>query len=444
MLFLTLVTSAQQQVQHSRKQSFGLIRSKAVRNLGPGDNVPDIFIPRIINYKYSKAKISDFKDRLLILDFWDTYCSGCVAALPRMEALQEQFGDSITILPVTYQKEALVRAFLKKNIHTKDLIIPSVVEDTILSAWFKHVYIPHEVWIYKGKVIAQTLSDYVDSDNIRFVLAGKKNNWPVKNDFLPPFDYNKPLLRLDSMQFPEQNGFLKYAAMFGYREGAGAKQGTTYDTIHHTRRDYFTNNTILLAYYNYWHKIRDPYGKSPVVFPDANRVILEVRDPEKYSTDSEPRYLADWEREKLFCYESVSPDTGQSIQEQSKAVINDLNHLLNVEGRYEKRAIKCLVLIRTTTEDKLKSAGGDRVEILDQPVKKMNNVPLSTIIRKLNQYAVNPPVLDETSYKDAVDMELKIDSWTDIPALRNALKPYGLDLKEEERVLEVFVLTEKK
>jgi hypothetical protein len=293
-------------------------------------------------------------------------------------------------------------------------------------------------------VIAQTLSDYVDSDNIRFVLEGKKNNWPVKNDFLPSFDYNKPLLGLDSIQYPEQNAFLKYAALFGYREGAGPKQGTTYDTINHTRRDYFTNNKILFAYYSYWHKIRDTSGKLPVFFPDANRVVLEVKDPAKYYTDGESRYLADWKRKYLFCYESVSPDTGQNEQEQSKVIINDLNHLLNVEGRFEKRAIKCLVMIRTTTQDQLKSAGGNREEMLDQPVKKMHNVTLNTIIRKLNQYAVNPPVLDETSYTDPVDMELKFDSWTDIPALRNALKSYGLDLKEEERILEIFVLTGKK
>jgi hypothetical protein len=41
-------------------------------------------------------------------------------------------------------------------------------------------------------------------------------------------------------------------------------------------------------------------------------------------------------------------------------------------------------------------------------------------------------------------MILNIPSWTDIPAIRKALKPYGFDLKEDKPVVDQFVFRDLK
>lgn len=438
MLFFSMVSVAQQKISVT----------KPARNLTVGDHVPDIVIPKIINDDRRSARISDFSNQLLILDFWATTCKGCVAALPRMDDLQKKFGSKVKILPVTYEKELPVRAFLKKNKLTKDLVVPTVVEDKILSKWFKHQFISHEVWIYKKKIIAITSSDYVTAANIQMVLDGRKNNWLVKNDFAPPLDFKKPLLKVDTNQYFDRNSSIRYAAILGYRDNpgfGGNSQGTTFDSLRNTRRDYFINYTIPLAYFIYWNKLRNPSGKSGVpLMPDRNRLLLEVKDPSRYlSFEETGGYLDVWQQEHLICYESVSPDTGQTEQEQAKAIIADLDHLLGLQGRYEKRKMKSLVLVRTTDEDKIKSAGAKQEIDFEGPVKKFRNVLLNEIIWNLNKQSANPPSLDETYYTGKVDLDLKINSWTDIPALRKALQLYDLDLKEEEREVEMFVLTEK-
>src|SRR3954466_8754499 len=85
------------------------------KGLKIGDTVPDIAINNIINYPTKIAKISDFKGKLLILDFWATWCSPCVGMIPKMEALQKQFNDKLQFLPVSYQAYGDVSAYLSKR-----------------------------------------------------------------------------------------------------------------------------------------------------------------------------------------------------------------------------------------------------------------------------------------------------------------------------------------
>src|SRR3546814_7287875 len=45
-----------------------------------GDPMPDIFIPHLSNYSASSANFSDFRGKLVILDFWNLFCHPCIAA----------------------------------------------------------------------------------------------------------------------------------------------------------------------------------------------------------------------------------------------------------------------------------------------------------------------------------------------------------------------------
>src|SRR6267154_1771510 len=73
----------------------------AVRPLTIGDSVPGIRLGTIINYANPAAKLSSFKGRLVLLDFMNTYCSNCIAALPAFDSLQRKYGDKLQIFMVT-------------------------------------------------------------------------------------------------------------------------------------------------------------------------------------------------------------------------------------------------------------------------------------------------------------------------------------------------------
>lgn len=122
-------------------------RAQSVADYKPlqvGDTVPDVR-----NYKSKSASLSDFKDKLLILDFWATWCSPCVYMIPRMDSLQKQFEGKVQFLAVTAESEKTVAAFRAKYEKRKGKRIahPEVVSDTVLRTLFNHTALPHYVWI---------------------------------------------------------------------------------------------------------------------------------------------------------------------------------------------------------------------------------------------------------------------------------------------------------
>ncbi|MGY0036937.1 hypothetical protein [Pedobacter sp. NJ-S-72] len=349
-----------------------------------------------------------------------------------MENLQKRFGDRIKILPVTEEKENLVLNFWKTNKYTKELSIPSVVEDKVLNSYFKHRSVPHEVWIYKGKVIGITEPEYVDENNIQKVLSGVKVNWPVKYDYYV-YNSTQPLFSPDNNQIDTSNTILKYASICGYLEKIQSEAiaggvGTIRDKQKKTIRTYFLNESIFAAYVLNWnHAVELKNLVKPSYIVDPNQVIWDVSDKSKYIYLRAFGYRQDWLRLHGICFESQNPDTGQTDNEVAKSVINDMNALLGLNVRWEKRREKVLNLVKKET--------GGGAKLLEG-----KSYSLSSLSYELNQHAENPYVFNKS--KSEEKLNLNIQSWTDIPAIRKALQLYGYDLEEEEKEVDKFVFSE--
>src|SRR5215510_11038341 len=76
-----------------------------------GEHIPDIELRKLINYKSDKAKLSDFKGKSIILDFWTTYCSNCIFSFPKMDSLQNRFKNDLQIILITPQDSTLIYQF---------------------------------------------------------------------------------------------------------------------------------------------------------------------------------------------------------------------------------------------------------------------------------------------------------------------------------------------
>ncbi len=64
------------------------------------------------------VKLSQFDDKLVVLDFWATWCVPCVKELPHLSALQEKYGNDIQVLAISIDKARKVskaKAFVKSN-----------------------------------------------------------------------------------------------------------------------------------------------------------------------------------------------------------------------------------------------------------------------------------------------------------------------------------------
>jgi thiol-disulfide isomerase/thioredoxin len=76
-----------------------------------GDAMPDFAHLEL------EGKLPDsLKGKVVILDFWASWCLPCAASFPAMDQLQKKYGDRLVIIAVNVdEKKANMDAFLKKH-----------------------------------------------------------------------------------------------------------------------------------------------------------------------------------------------------------------------------------------------------------------------------------------------------------------------------------------
>lgn len=417
------------------------VYGQQIKPLGIGDSLPDFIIPKIINSERSSGRTSDYKDKLLILDFWSTKCSSCIEGMPRLSALQKRFGDKIKILPVTYENSDKIIPFWKNNKYTKGLALPTVVEDELLDASFPHHGVPHEAWVYKGKVIGITSSDYVDVANIQRVINGEQVSWMVRYDSYK-FDYSKPLFHFNSSSGIIKNQILQYAAISDYKSGVNyfgfsGGRGIVRNIIPKTVRLYWLNEPIYNSYLANWVMA---LGNQKLIKPnlglDSNQVIWEVTDRSKYMFNNKyDPYLQEWLIKNGICFESIYPDSGQTDMQVYRRAISDLDKLLGLYVRWEKRREKVWVLKENST-GKL------------APIKRgTQGIGTTTggIATMFNNQGDHCYVFNETMVlPDELWMDIKLDPLSNLAAINSAIAAYGLIISEEERYVDKLIFSEKK
>ena len=78
-----------------------------------GDVAPQLKLETIVEGK--PIKLSDYAGKVVVLDFWATWCGPCREALPKMAQMQRTYGDKIHILAVSSEEKDLLKKFLATN-----------------------------------------------------------------------------------------------------------------------------------------------------------------------------------------------------------------------------------------------------------------------------------------------------------------------------------------
>lgn len=413
------------------------ITSGAQNNIKPltvGDSLPDFNISKTISPIQSGGRTSDYKDRLLIIDFWSTGCSACIKALPRMESLQKRFGDKIKILPLTYEKTEKIIPFWHNNKYTKSLSISSVVEDKMFHAYFPHYGVPHEVWVYKGKVIGITESEYVDVPNIQRVLDGEKVNWTIKYDFYK-FDRSKSLFDL-----VDKTNFIEYSAIRSYLPGVNSMgftggHGIVRDTVNKMIRTYIINEPIYVSYLiNLMNINGAKHLAKPTASLDSNQVIWEVTNPSRYMHSyKDIAYPHEWVIKNAICFESVQKDIGQNDIEIYNKVNQDLDRLLGLFVRWEKRNEKVWVLKKILPSKQFPTSGTSGI-----------GLSISELSEMFNRLPDHVYVFDETNMVDSNYWmnKVNIDKNASLSSINKIINSYGFEMIEEKRDVDKLIFSE--
>ncbi len=396
--------------------------------LKPGDPVPGLLLKEVLNHPEETARLSDFEGKLLILDFWATWCHPCVEAIPRLEQLQREFDGQLQILMVTSQDKAAIAKFFA----ARQVSLPSVTADTTLSGLFPHNHVPHEVWIRDGKVVAITGEAEVTAENIRAQLSGNPAQLAEKKSNFD-YDLSRPLL-VDG-NGGQASDLLYHSVITGYLDGIGG--GGVYTDSLNRYKLRALNGTVVQLYRTAMRYLGD--GS----LAQANRCIEDFDRQQVLPPPGVPAY-APAARDRYYCYELIIPSdqkarAGQLMLEDLNRFFGGIHHL---RGTIEKRQVKCWVLKHTGDPGKLLSKSTKPEIINDEPNRLVyRKQPFQNFYRAVTGlYKDDPfPVIDCTGLTGEIDISFPTGQ-KDIRLFSAALKPYGLYLEQERCGIDLLVI----
>ncbi|MBL1407217.1 TlpA disulfide reductase family protein [Sphingobacterium faecale] len=221
-----------------------------VKPLKVGDAIPAELwnLPlKIVNHPEGKEfiRLSDYRDKkLIILDFWGTWCGSCIAAMPAVKALQDEFKDDMMVIPISFEKADKIKSFTAKNEIAKNVKLWSVVEDSVLTKWITKYTYPHFTWITKGKVLSHTSESALEGRYVKEYLTGGNIRWIEK------VNLDKNGIFTNSMgDLSTANSSFYYE---GYLDGAGGGLGAL--PFHRERTNYYFINFSQRAIYEWFLK----------------------------------------------------------------------------------------------------------------------------------------------------------------------------------------------
>lgn len=404
------------------------------KRLNIGDTLPTLSFTHIFNRPGSTISLNDFKDKLIILDFWNRWCSACISAFPKMENLQNKFGDKIKILLVTGDSdESLAKLFKRVKLPG----LPIISNDSILNKMFPHLTVPHHIWIKPGGSV-QFITDGLSTieENISKFLDGKDLSLHTKNEVID--------FQADSALLKEGNGRLqKYIT--GYSIGMRKieeNESTVWsmykDTVNKTIGFKFVNTPLIDLY-----KMAFGYSLVNSEFKNDNRVMFNLPYRENFlKRPTELDNLDKRAENNLVCYESKWNGSNDSLAYQY--LQNDVNKFFNFSAEVGIKEVNCYILKAKDKFVRSESLNNKKIFEYTDTSFILKNMPISTLIESLNELVLfkKIPVLDETNYSSSIDVKM-INSFTDIAVLKKELLKNGLTLEQGKRYIRMLVIASK-
>ncbi len=408
-LFLCLVSMFSLSAQTPRKDS-GADGLSEIQALGIGDTIPQsLWNLQMPVYNDSKGRstisLSDYQDnKLIIVDFWATWCTNCIESFPKLDQLKATFKSDFDVLLVnckrTRDDQARIDKVLKKYKDSYQLNVqfPYLIGDTVFNALFPHRGIPHVVWIGNDRVVkAITYTTELQESNVRQILDGTKANFYMKDDFKYKVQ--------DSVSTDTLKLFSSYLSK--RREGI-REMGVQIKERGKEKEFTFLNTSVAIRIYEYLSESGHRIDRNLWVFD--NNVGKEIR--RKLKTPQ--RYMDE------YCYFLRYPKDRLDFDPYRK-MIHDIQDNFGVRWEIRKEVIDVLRIDSTPKVSQFKTKGQIPLEALDALNNKkfFQNLPLRNSFHVLS-WLLNKPVLLGNIETINVDFDLPTDllDYTDAQLLQ--------------------------
>jgi len=436
-LILCLVSMFSLSAQTPRKDS-GADGLSSLVALKPGDKIPDAVWNQSLELNYFNGKkktikFADLKGKLILLDFWATWCPSCIEGFPHLEDVLAINKDEIAVLLVnsTQTKDTQKRVQdLKKKYKTAygfQTSLPYLFGDTIFQQLFPHNAVPHVVWINKdGILVANTYANALSKENITAVLHTGNADFHQKK-----MRTNKEVALITNEML--NNGFYAGSVFQTYQEGLDASSGNYSFDGKRTRYQLLNlrfSQLLALAFQKELKGIPWRHWQ----FATSSGV------------NSKQRLLTPNRYENSFCYEMVVLDSLPKSRAK-QFFTEDFKKFFGIKLSVENKPTDVWRVSFNSAAEKVRSKGGIPEVFLgdSQTEMKFRNIPLELLVDNLSLYFHRPLVIG-ASKEVLVDMTIPKDfeGWEE-DTRKAFLRAMGLELNSSQETIAcaLFSLTDR-
>jgi uncharacterized protein (TIGR03435 family) len=351
----------------------------------------------------TKLDANSLRGKVVILEFWASWCGPCIAAIPHLNELAEQCRDKpVQFVAITAEPEATVKAFIQKR-PIKAWV--AVDTDNGMNKAYGVEGIPHTVILDKGGRIAAVIHPtLLTSQVIEDLLAGKKVSLTQQSGGETRHEQvsqTRPLFELTTRPSLSTNST-------GY--GGGGQFNA---------HGYTVSDLLPRAF-------DQPYNS-------AARMVVDTPLPKG--------------RYDFTVIQTAEPGRDATLLEKNVTALLQqlLSSSFGLSGHKEMREVDVLLLriaqpgapglVVSPTPGGASSAGPGHIEGTD--------MSLGTVAMAVEK-SLNLPVFDETGLTNRYDISLKWEASLDKPnpeGLRRVLRErLGLEAVPSRRPVEVFVI----
>ena len=394
------------------------VGSPAARAAAPavGDAVPPLGVESLMNAPDgASADWEKLKGKVVVVEFWATWCGPCVAAIPHMNELAERFADKgVAFLSITAEPKETIDAF------TKRLAMKSWIGlDPDGSAFeaFAVRGIPRTIIVGKdGKVLADTYPTFVKAEHLEAALRGERPDLPVR----PGDDVEIEPLRPTSG--PSAAAETPAAIVEAWVRPAAKSDGR--------QNSMMGGNVITITNADATDLVNQAYNGRMA----GARLSLEAELPEgRYDLYISVPVARSFQVDELL-WDTVAFAFG--LQKEVQERDTDVYLLRTRPGEKGK-----LPPVETGPEVDLTQYGADVLGL------DIRGAKMWSLVFKLDNF-VGRPLLDDTARRDAFDVKVDLPTWRDgrppsLEELNAPLAEVGLELVPARRSLPYTVVTRR-
>jgi thiol-disulfide isomerase/thioredoxin len=134
-----------------------------------GDTVPDLQFRTLLNAPVNSSSLSLLKGKIVLIEFWATWCGSCLVAMPHLKALQAKYPKTLQVIAVTDETKKRAGLYIKAKPSNFWFAVDTGRKVADL---FPHQLIPHSILIgADGKFIAATDPEAITEKVIDSLLS---------------------------------------------------------------------------------------------------------------------------------------------------------------------------------------------------------------------------------------------------------------------------------